>query len=170
MMATTNGRPGPTRLSNVTVGAVGTYLVAAELVRRGYIVSALSQTAKGIDILAADRQTLRPLAVQVKCSQRQPGRAWLMTRTHEQVRADGLFYIFVHLPRTNTAAPEFFVVPSRVVAAYVARSHRDWLRKPGRKGQQRRDSALRVFRDLEGRFLNRWDLLKASARNPTRRA
>jgi len=52
------------KASNITKGTVGTYLAAGELVRQGFIVSALSQTAKGIDILAADPKTLRPLAIQ----------------------------------------------------------------------------------------------------------
>jgi hypothetical protein len=144
--------------ANITTGAIGTYLVAAELVRQGFIVSALSQTAKGIDILAADPQTLRPLAIQVKTTERK-GRTWLLNQKVEVHTTPGLFYCFVSMPPGSP--PEFFVAPAAVVAQTAAEIHRVFLDRPlSARGRPPRDSAMRLFRDREGKWLNRWDVLR----------
>lgn len=144
-------------LANIATGAIGTYLVAAELVREGFIVSALSQTAKGIDILAADPRTLRPLAIQVKTTERK-GRTWLLNQKVESYTTPGLFYCFVAMPRGST--PEFFVVPAAVVAQKAAEIHRAFLDRPvSAKGRPLRDSAMRLFRNREGEWLNRWEVM-----------
>jgi hypothetical protein len=144
--------------ANITTGTIGTYLAAAELVRHGFIVSALSQTAKGIDILAADPQTLQPLAIQVKTS-RKGKREWMLRAAHEHIRAPGLFYILVDMPEGK--APEFHVVRSRVVADNIRKGHRRWKRRRGKHGQAHGVSDVRMFYDSYGKWLNRWDVLKA---------
>jgi hypothetical protein len=145
--------------ANIRTGAIGTYLAAAELVRHGFIVSALSQTAKGIDILAAYPQTLRPLAIQVKTS-RKGKREWMLRAAHENIHAPGLFYVLVDMPQ-GKGRPEFYVVRSRIVAEHIKKSHRLWKKTPGKKGQAHGDSDIRVFRDPHGEWLNRWDVLRA---------
>ena len=50
-------------------------------------------------------------------------------------------------------------VPSKEVAKYVKREHRKWLDTPGRKGQSHNDTSMRMFRDKEGKYLGRWELL-----------
>ena len=55
--------------------------------------------------------------------------------------------------------PDFFVVPSKVVADYIKKGHQRWLGTPGRKGQKHKDTTMRQFKDLEGDYLNRWDFL-----------
>ena len=68
-----------------------------------------------------------------------------------------LFYVFVCLPQA--ALPTFYVVPRDVVARYVRDSHRDWLATPGRGGRQHVDNDMRRFKDPEGRYQDRWELL-----------
>lgn len=135
---------------NITKGAIGTYLAAAELVRQGFIVSALSQTAKGIDILAADPETLRPLAVQVKTTTKKR-REWMLNEKAEAYKTPGLFYCLVKI--SDDSKPEFFVVPAKNVAKSVREGHRAFLRRGGG------DNPIRIFRDAEGTWLNRWDVL-----------
>jgi hypothetical protein len=55
--------------------------------------------------------------------------------------------------------PDFHVVPRSDVAKYVRESHQKWLEEPGRKRQQHRDTDMRHFKDLQGKFKDRWDLL-----------
>lgn len=150
-------------LHPIVSGAVGTYLAAAELVRRGYIVSALSQTAKGIDILAADPQTLRPLAVQVKTSQRGK-RTWMLNVTHERIEDPALFYVFVDLPTKRRPVPVFCIVPSAVVASSITKEHADWLLGTSKKGNPHRANDMRLFRDADGDWVDKWDVLKADQR------
>ena len=142
------------KTSNITKGTIGTYLAAAELARRGFIVSALSQTAKGIDILAANPGTLAPVAIQVKTTTKKRAE-WMLNHKAEDYTAPGLFYCLVKLADDGRA--EFFVVPSRVVATSVRASHRKWMKAGGR------DSPIRLFRDPDGKWLDRWDVLDGAS-------
>ena len=145
---------------SITTGAIGTYLAAGELVRRGFIVSALSQTAKGVDILAFDAKTLWPVGIQVKATGHR-SRVYLLRAAHERIYAPGLFYVFVNLPNAAKGWPaQFCVVPSKAVATYVRRSHAAWLKRRSRTGAKHRDSDMRLFRDPKGRWVDRWNLLK----------
>ena len=69
----------------------------------------------------------------------------------ETYRTPGLFYCLVKM--TDESEPEFFVVPANVIAKAVRKAHQAFLDRGGR------DSAIRNFRDYEGVWLNRWDLL-----------
>jgi hypothetical protein len=82
---------------------------------------------------------------------------------HERIHVPGLFYVLVDMPNGRDR-PEFFVVPSRIVAEYVTKRHRLWKQTPGKKGQARGDSDIRIFRDAHGEWLNRWDVFKSDQR------
>jgi hypothetical protein len=71
---------------------------------------------------------------------------------------ENIFYVFVNL-RSIDELPEFYVVPSKIVAKFTSTNHKNWLSEKGKKGQQRNDSTMRKFRDIEKEYLNRWDLL-----------
>jgi hypothetical protein len=96
------------------------------------------------------------VAIQVKTNQ-QGDRMWLLDKQAENLLADDLFYVFVDL--RSDGHYEFYVVPSKEVARFSAENHRAWLRTPGRKGQAHKDTSMREFKDLDGRFRARWDLL-----------
>ena len=68
------------------------------------------------------------------------------------------FYVFVSL-KSLIERPDFYVVPSIVVAERTKLSHTSWLNNPGKKGQAHNDSSMRIFEDKTGEFLERWDLL-----------
>ena len=59
-------------------GMRGVYLVAAELSKRGFIVSPTSRGAQGADLLVTDQMWLRAFTVQVKTDRR--GTFWLGRR------------------------------------------------------------------------------------------
>jgi hypothetical protein len=81
----------------------------------------------------------------------------MMSKKAEQKAAGHLFYAFVWL--TANSHPTYYVVPRNVVADYITKSHKRWLKKPRRDGGAHRDSSLRRFRDRESRFKNAWNLL-----------
>ena len=47
-------------------GMLGTYLAAAELTKKGFIVSITSRNAKGADLLVTDQSCKKTWSVQVK--------------------------------------------------------------------------------------------------------
>ncbi len=144
------------RLTSIQVGIAGEYLVAAELARRGYVASLTLRNTRGIDILASNGDATKSVGIQVKASQRaKPG--WIMSKSAEEDLAENLFYVFVWIP--SGSPPVFHIAPRRDVATYVRRSHARWLRTPGRSGQVHRDSDVRHFRDADGMYRDRWDLL-----------
>jgi len=144
------------KLSSVQTGIAGEYFVAAELSRRGFVASITLRNTRGIDILASNTDATKSVGIQVKtCQGSRPD--WMMNRKAEVDLAQNLFYVFVCLPVAGE--PTFYVVPRSDVAKYVRESHRQWLATPGRKGQPHRDTDMRRFKDPDGRFKDRWDLL-----------
>lgn len=147
----------PKKINSVLCGVAGEYLVAGELSRQGYIASITLRNTKGVDILVSNANATKSAGIQVKTSQGS-SKAWILGQKAEEYHAKTLFYVFVNLNKGN--APDFFVVPSRVVAKSVQESHQKWLAVPGKKGQKHKDNPMRVFKDSENKYLNRWDLLK----------
>ena len=144
------------RLSPILTGITAQYLVAGELSRRGHIASITLRNTKGIDVLASNTNASKSVGIQVKGSQ---GRKyWLLNKSGEDYVAKSLFYVFVKL-KDRDSRPDFYIVPSKVVARYVKHSHAKWLATPGRRGQKHRDTPMRVYRDDKQVFLERWDLL-----------
>lgn len=146
------------KISSIQAGVSGEYFVAAELARRGFIASVTLKNTRGIDILVANESATRTLGVQVKTNQ-SSRRAWLLNQKAEEFFADDLYYVFVNLIGLGQL-PEYYIVPSGVVAKEVMEGHKAWLKKPGKKGQAHNDSNMRMFGDEDQKYLNRWDLLE----------
>ncbi len=96
-------------------GMRGVYLVAAELVGWGFIVSVTSRSAAGADLLVTDDTCDRAWSVQVKATPK-PSSYWLLGPKARQLKARSHMYVFV---ARMAGQPEFYVVPARVVAQNV---------------------------------------------------
>ena len=144
------------KLSTIQTGVAGEYFVAAELSRRGYVASLTLRNTRGIDILASNRDATKSVGIQVKASQKTRA-TWILNKKAEADVAENLFYVFVWLPPASS--PTFYIVPRNVVAQYVRNDHRAWLATPGRNGQRHNDSDVRQFKDSQGQYRDRWDLL-----------
>ena len=145
------------KLSPILAGVAGEYLVAGELSKRGYIASITLRNTAGVDILCSNQDATKTLGIQVKTNSGS-SRSWILNKKAETYAEDNLFYVFVCLHH-GKKPPDYFIVPSKIVAKYVKESHDQWLKTPGKKGQMHRDTSMRKFEDREGKFLNRWDLL-----------
>ena len=146
------------KISSILAGVSGEYFVAAELSRRGYICSVTLKNTRGIDILVCNEDGSKTLGVQVKTNQINK-REWILNEKSEKMNDENLFYVFVNLISTDKL-PEFYIVPSKVVAKYTSTNHKKWLETKGVKGQKRNDSSMRKFQDNIQEYLNRWELLK----------
>lgn len=146
------------KLSNALCGIAGEYFVAAELSRRGYIASINLKNTKGIDIVVSNADASRQAGIQVKTRQGNHS-SWILDRKAEQFAGDRLFYVFVCLKRVNER-PDFYVVPSKVVADYVSAKHGEFLRTPGRHGRPHRDTSIRGFKDKKQSYLEQWEFLE----------
>ncbi len=101
-------------------GMQGVYLVAAELVARGFIVSVTSRGAAGADLLVTTDTCAHAWSVQVKATIKPTvgshGNYWLLNREAKDLRARSHVYVFISLRRDGA---QFYVVPSRVVAKHA---------------------------------------------------
>lgn len=142
--------------TNVNIGNSGEYFVAGELERRGYTVAVPMSNVKDFDLLAIERDTHKQIAIQVKTTGYKQ-KKWTLSKKNESLIGDNIFYVFVALNELDT--PEYHIVPSRIVANTIRKSHQNWLDTPGKKGQQHNNTNIRVFLDSDDSFLDKWDLL-----------
>jgi len=145
------------KLSNILGGVSGEYFVAAELSRRGYIASITLRNTRGIDILCSNEIATKQVSIQVKTT-KESKQSWILNKKAEDFYSLIHFYVFVKLNQDEK--PDFFIVPSKKVANYVKKDYQKWIKGKGKRGQTRNESSLRIFRDNEGEYLNRWDLLE----------
>lgn len=102
-------------------GMHGVYLAAAELTRRGLIVSPTLRNAPVADLLVTDPQGKRAWSVQVKTNRgRMP--YWLLSEKSKTIASPSHVYIFVTLE--GKAGPEYLPVGSEYVASHIDEEHR----------------------------------------------
>jgi len=130
--------------STILSGVSGEYFVAAELSKRGNIASITLRNTKGVDILCSNSEATKTVGIQVKTNSGS-SRNWILNQ-----KAD---------LNENKKHPEFFIVPSKIVAQYCKEGHSNWLSTPSKKGQKHKDTPMRKFHDTNEEYLNRWDLL-----------
>jgi hypothetical protein len=102
--------PSKTQLT----GMRGVYMAAAELSRHGYITSPTSRSAYGADLLVTDAECKRAFSIQVKTKSTQAS-YWLLSGDYKRLVSRSHVFVFVNI-RKDPLLPEFFVVPSNVVA------------------------------------------------------
>jgi hypothetical protein len=143
--------------NKILTGVAGEYYVAAELSKRGYLASITLRNSEGIDILCSNQIGTKSVTIQVKTTGGNTPE-WILSSKSESFYNDRLYYVFVLLKSIDDF-PEYYVVPSKIVADYVSNSHRTWLDGKKRNGDERKDSDMRKFRDIEGKYKNNWDIL-----------
>lgn len=146
------------KLSMGLSGIAGEYFVAGELSRRGFMASVTLRNNDSIDIHASKTRDNKMFAIQVKTSQVSK-RSWQLNKKAELFEGNNIFYIFVTLKGLEER-PDYFIVPSSVIAKFTRDGHAKWLETPGKKGQPHNDTNMRIFFDKEGQYLEKWELLK----------
>lgn len=144
-------------VTNGMIGVAGEYAVAMELSKRRIIATVTLRNTKGIDILASNDDGSKTVSIQVKTSKNN-AKKWLLSEKSETQVNDTFFYVFVNIDLGGTDV-SFHIVPSRTVANFIVKNHKDWISSPGKNGQDRNDNSIRIFLDKESEYLNRWDLL-----------
>lgn len=108
-------------------GMYGVYLVAAELTKRGLVVSPTSRSAFGADLLVTDGTCKRAWSVQVKTNFGRPS-FWLLNAHAAATKSKTHLYVLVNLGQKNAhqrlSLPDFYVVPSDVLARRMRTSPR----------------------------------------------
>lgn len=142
--------------SNSSTALAGEYFVAAELAKMGHIALVTLRNTKSVDIFASNADGTRSVNIQVK-TQSGNAHGWPLNNKAEKISSPHLFYVFVTL-RGDRERPEYFIVPSKVVAKAITKSHASWLVMPGRDGRKHKDNPLRKFDDYE-QYREKWETL-----------
>jgi hypothetical protein len=119
-------------------GMLGVYLTAAELIKRGFIVSPTSRSALGADLLVTDQHCHKAFSVQVKTNASNVP-FWLAGKQLLEIKSTTHIYVFVSVPKNKP--PRFFVVPSKIVA------------KTGQKSSWRKGASWH----RDEKYENKWD-------------
>lgn len=145
-----------------SVSLAGEFAVLSQLALRGFDANITLGHTKGVDILVSDSQSGRMLRLEVKTSYlstRASGgssklfgnyeHAWMMSDKHETLTASNLFYAFVNISK-DTKHFRYFIVPSAVVAKYVAEQHKYWVsQSPRTRGGTNSMRQFRIGRNGE---------------------
>lgn len=145
------------KLESTLVGVAGEYYVAAELSLRGIIASITLRNSRGIDIIASSSDGKKSISIQVKTNSN-GANSWILNKKSESYHADNHFYVFVALKEIGVR-PNFYIVPSEVVSKYITDSHSNWLSLPKRDGAPRKDSNMRVYKDIDSKHHENWSIL-----------
>lgn len=126
----------------------------SQLALRGYDANMTLGNTKGIDILVSNPADHKMYQLEVKTAVRnlpkKPSRSklfgkaiayWIMHKKHEKIHNPTLYYCFVYIHKDSNEF-SFFIVPSRLVADHVRKTHRYWLKKDSKH----KDSDMRIFR------------------------
>lgn len=134
----------PPRTPQALVAAAGEHYVLHRLFRHGLLAALAPRNEPNFDVMVLNESVTVVATIQVKTRTRSADQGWMMQKKHEDVVNDGLFYAFVDLERIDAVAT--YVIPSAIVSKVVRRTHRDWLKTPGRTGQPRNDTTMRRIR------------------------
>lgn len=135
-------------------GVAGEYLVAGELSKRGYVASITLKNTRGFDILVANSEATKQVAIQVKTDSKN-SEYWILSEQADNYYSDNFFYVLVKLKGLNER-PDFYIVPSKVVADQVRKEHAAYYKA---KGKNPADYTMRKFFGKEQKYLEKWDLL-----------
>jgi hypothetical protein len=147
----------------------GEYYILAQLAQRGLVGALTLGHTKGIDILVSDSKYKTLFRIEVRTSIKKAhceslfGQSafytWAMSRKHETIKKDRLYYCFGNLGKSDEL-PKFFIVPSKTVASYVRNQRYRWLNSRKSKVQ---DTTMRRFRiavdDPDGYLMN-WKVFR----------
>lgn len=157
------------------IRSAGEHYVLARIAKELAIPAGLApENTKDIDILAIHPSYECPIRIQVKT--RTEGKSadngWMMSKKHEEICDKDLFYVFVTLPEkwTDECQPKTYIMPAEKVAQILKKTHQDWLKTPGKKGQPHQDTTMRRIKpsykespDISSNWLeeykDKWELL-----------
>ncbi|MFZ1075763.1 MAG: hypothetical protein WAN50_05315 [Minisyncoccia bacterium] len=167
-----------------SVSIAGEFAVLSQLALRGYDANLTLGNTKSVDILVLDPDNGKLWQLEVKTNfkndKKEPSVSkihgkfvsdWMMSKKHETIYSESLFYCFVNISK-DTGFFKFYVVPSEIVAKYIREEHQFWIdEKKKEKKKVKYNTDQRIFRmGLRGEqyfvqtptvedYENKWDFI-----------
>jgi hypothetical protein len=151
-------------------GNASQFLVAGELCRRGYLAVVTMGNSPNTDVLVSNKDGDKFVHIQVKTFR--PGdKTCSLGMRSENSHGENFFWVLCELPEPDKiGVPQFYVIPSEILAKNVNESSKIWFDTPGKKGQVHnpenkfRALALPPKKNLNGwdisPYLNKWILIE----------
>ena len=131
------------KVNNISIGNCGEYFVAAELERNGFTAAVPMSNTKSFDVLAINRNNDKQIAIQVKTNHTSK-KTWTLSQKNETLLGENIYYVFVCL--NGKESPDYYILPSYLVAKSISKSHTDFLSGVTTKnGKLGTDTAIRKF-------------------------
>lgn len=147
------------KISRNLSGIAGTYYVAAELSRRGYVALVTLKNTAGVDIFVSSEESFKSVGIQVKTNQHNKRKGWLLSKKNEELSNEYLVYVLVNMKKDGER-PEFYIIPSETLSQEVRNGHLRWSETPGKDGKIRNGKTImRMFGDKEEKYLEKWELI-----------
>jgi hypothetical protein len=139
-------------------GNASQFFVAGELCRRGHSAVVTLGNTPNVDILCSNKEGSRFVHIQVKTFV--PGnRRCSVGKKAMRDFGPSFFWILAGIPIPGSTRPfEYYIIPSRDMAHHVSEAHTLWLRTPGAKRQEHKESKVRIVHLPPRQSLCGWDI------------
>src|SRR2546425_3404244 len=132
------------KFGHTLVGTAGEYYVCAELCRLGYLALVTPKNNPFFDVVVTNADGSRSVSIQVKTRSIRNTQGWKLSKLLSPSETSGdPFIVLVNLLADGTT--EFFVYRYSEFASRVIEEFEDYISKPKRTGEPRKDPGFRAF-------------------------
>lgn len=131
------------KLNRNDIGISGEFYMAYILSKHKFQVNlSLGRTA-GFDLFVSSPSGVN-MTISVKTTFSKKSKSFMMTKKTETLIGDYLYCAFVRLNDLD-GVPDFWIVPSAIVAPIMEKSHLIWMERTAKNGKPHKESRLRKF-------------------------
>jgi hypothetical protein len=148
------------RTSNNLVGTAGEYYVCAELCRMGYLALLTPKNNPLFDVVATNEDGTMSVSIQVKTRSVDNTQGWKLGNQISPTDTPGVpFIVLVNLHKDKL--PDFYVYRYFEFASRVSEVFQNYIAKPKRTGEPRKDPGFRWldevnFSEADRARMNNW--------------
>jgi len=141
---------GEKKISKNNVSISGEFYIAHVLAKHDFRVSVGLGRTEDFDLFVKNPNGIN-LVVSVKTRYSNKAKDFILNKKNETLIEENLFYAFVRLNMPD-GNPEFWIIPSMVVASIIKNSYRIWKDTPGKDGKPHGDTKMRTIEVRASRF------------------
>ena len=150
-------------------GSSAQFFVAGELCRRDLVAVVTMGNTPNTDVLCSNVEGTKFVHIQVKTFPPGNQKVTVGMKAEKDFGKNFIWVLAGIPPKEDKSEFVYYIVPSSEVCKNVKKMHLDYISKPGKKGQQRKDSSMRVifippYKDHLGwtieKYKNRWDIIE----------
>ena len=131
------------KVSSNNIGISGEFFIAHVLAKHNFKVNVSLGRTEGFDLFVQNPSGVN-ITISVKTTYLKINKFLLMNKKADTLIDDYLFYAFVRLNMPDDE-PEFWIVPSKVVAPVIKKAHEVWMEGTAKDGTPHQENPLRNF-------------------------